>query len=116
MDEMDQAGRAPARGPEDGDGPGGGHGDCVPHGGDTNPQLEPEDGNGQFYRLGTNQSSASIFEDVEMAHDEVSRSCTCGLDEVLAAYSLQVINTNAHPLAVVCRPHGGVSPHERLSI
>jgi cation-transporting ATPase 13A3/4/5 len=32
----------------------------------------PETGHGRgFYRLGTNQSNASVFEDVEMAHDEV---------------------------------------------
>lgn len=32
------------------------------------------DGNGpaRLYRLGSNQSSSSVFEDVEMAHDEVS--------------------------------------------
>jgi hypothetical protein len=29
---------------------------------------------GAFYRLGANQSNASIFEDVEMAHDQVSRN------------------------------------------
>jgi hypothetical protein len=33
-------------------------------------------GHGGFYRLGRNQSSASVFEDVEMAQDEVS-SCCC---------------------------------------
>jgi hypothetical protein len=33
---------------------------------------DPGSGPG-FYSLGANQSSASIFEDVEMAHDEVSR-------------------------------------------
>jgi len=33
------------------------------------PALEP----GGLYRLGANESSTSIFEDVEMAHDEVCR-------------------------------------------
>lgn len=28
-----------------------------------------------FYGLGVNQSTASIFEDVEMAHDEVRPDC-----------------------------------------
>ncbi len=36
-----------------------------------------EDANRGFYRLGANQSSASIFEDVEMAHDEVSGMTFC---------------------------------------
>jgi len=36
-------------------------------------QLPEADGGPGFYRLGANQSSASIFEDVEMAHDEVRR-------------------------------------------
>ncbi len=56
--------------------PGGrdGSGDGASHGGNnTNTRPEPEaGGSGEFYGLGTNQSSASIFEDVEMAHDEVS--------------------------------------------
>ncbi|KAL2197575.1 hypothetical protein P885DRAFT_35516 [Corynascus similis CBS 632.67] len=34
-------------------------------------QLPQADGGPGFYRLGANQSSASIFEDVEMAHDEL---------------------------------------------
>lgn len=33
-----------------------------------------------FYRLGRNQSSASIFEDVEMAHDEVRSICAAFCD------------------------------------
>ncbi len=36
-----------------------------------------EDADPGFYRLGANQSSASIFEDVEMAHDEVSGIMFC---------------------------------------
>ena len=36
-----------------------------------------EDAGPGFYRLGVNQSSASIFEDVEMAHDEVSGIMFC---------------------------------------
>ncbi len=39
---------------------------------------DPNSGPG-FYSLGANQSSASIFEDVEMAHDEVSRVMWCTL-------------------------------------
>lgn len=36
----------------------------------------PDAGHGSgFYSLNANQSSASIFEDVEMAHDQVSCSC-----------------------------------------
>ncbi len=36
-----------------------------------------QDGNGgpTLYRLDSNQSSTSVFEDVEMAHDEVSLRC-----------------------------------------
>ena len=30
----------------------------------------------RFYRLETNRSTASIFEDVEMAHDEVRADCS----------------------------------------
>jgi cation-transporting ATPase 13A3/4/5 len=41
--------------------------------GDPNPPPEVGSSSGTgFYRLGANQSNASIFEDVEMAHDEVS--------------------------------------------
>ena len=36
-----------------------------------------------LYRLNSNQSSSSIFEDVEMAHDEVSLA-VCGVSQPLA--------------------------------
>jgi cation-transporting ATPase 13A3/4/5 len=43
---------------------------------DLDADQPPVAGNGHgFYRLGRNQSSASVFEDVEMAHDEVSCRC-----------------------------------------
>ncbi|KAK4127694.1 hypothetical protein N657DRAFT_641704 [Parathielavia appendiculata] len=48
--------------------------DSVPrdaNGGDPSPMPETRNRGTGFYQLGTNQSSASIFEDVEMAHDEV---------------------------------------------
>jgi cation-transporting ATPase 13A3/4/5 len=44
--------------------------------GDANQVPEARSSGPGFYRLGTNQSNASIFEDVEMAHDEVS-GCYC---------------------------------------
>lgn len=54
---------------ENGTGTGNGHGHGYGH--------DPQDGRGstpqtpRLYRLNSNQSSTSIFEDVEMAHDEV---------------------------------------------
>jgi hypothetical protein len=43
---------------------------------DLDADQPPAAGNGHgFYGLGRNQSTASVFEDVEMAQDEVSRCC-----------------------------------------
>lgn len=39
--------------------------------GDTASVASQSEGRRGLYRLGSNQSRSSVFEDVEMAHDEV---------------------------------------------
>lgn len=52
---------------ENGDTNGHSHG----HGHESTPQTPQTPQTPRLYRLNSNQSSVSIFEDVEMAHDEV---------------------------------------------
>lgn len=62
----------------------------------------PEDSGPGFYRLGENQSNASIFEDVEMAHDEVRVICSALQSSGYRGEELLL----THALAAFFRPRG----------
>lgn len=66
-----------------------------------------------FYYQGTNPSSASIFEDVEMAQDEVS--CGRVLHHVQYHLGLQR-QTNVYMIAALCRSRRRIPPDERLCL
>ncbi|KAG7289017.1 hypothetical protein NEMBOFW57_005378 [Staphylotrichum longicolle] len=59
------------------------------------PEAGSSSGNG-FYRLGANQSDASIFEDVEMAHDEVNSTAS------FSFYNQEEDEPEEHTEAIAC--------------